>query len=99
MYQIDPLRIKKHGCVPNKDRENLCKCDQVLCYLHAWDKSNGFAFGYAACRNRFIAHFLHKVLKMEELPGIEEQFKIIYDNFKLFKKVLNKTKGNEDEIE
>ena len=90
MYNIDNSKINKQGFIPKQYREELQGADQVLCYIKAWDRSNGFKYclGFGQVRSRLVANFIVKVLGLP-LPKLEEQMNLVYDNFKQFKKHIN----------
>lgn len=91
MYNIDPSKIKQDGFIPNKERGDLSDADKVLTYLKAWDRSHGFEYlvSVGHLRSLYVGAFLHKELGITELPKLEGQFNIIYQNFKKFKDWLN----------
>lgn len=94
MYS-NKMKVHTNGTNTIANRKELSKADQVLCYIKSWSVSNNYNSMHFACvHDRFIQMFLSKKLGITITPTKEKTFEIVFDNFKLFKQVLNKTKGN-----
>lgn len=91
MYGINKEHFGSGGHVQKKHYEDLSHFDQVLAYIKNWDKSHNYKYcvGAGQVRTRLLSNYLRKIKGFHNVPKLEEQMEIIFQNFDDFKKHLN----------